>query len=126
MFNGFLLLVACQLVGELARESLSLPVPGPVVGMFLLAIALGVRGHAGRDMERLADGLIGLMGIFFVPAGVGIITEAEVLRREWLPISVALVGSTCLALAVTGLVMHFTLAPHEQKTLASAKHEAAE
>jgi holin-like protein len=41
-----------------------------------------------------------------VPAGVGIIAELGVLRREWLPILAGLVVSTVLGLIVTGLVMH--------------------
>jgi holin-like protein len=41
-----------------------------------------------------------------VPAGVGIITEGDVLRREWLPIVVALIGSTLVGLVATGWLMH--------------------
>ena len=46
------------------------------------------------------------MGLLFVPAGVGIIAELGVLRREWLAILAGLLVSTVLGLAVTGLVMH--------------------
>jgi len=115
MFNAFLILAGCQLIGELVREGLGLSVPGPVIGMFLLALALGLHGPIDAGLQRMADGLIGLMGLFFVPAGVGIIAEADLLRREWLPISVALVASTCLSLWVTGLVMHHTLPPAGRK-----------
>jgi len=111
MFNAFLSLIACQLVGELLREGLALPIPGPVIGMFLLAVLLMKRGRVGKDLERLAEALIGLMGLFFVPAGAGIVAEADLLRREWLPISAALVGSTCLSLVVTGLVMRALMPP---------------
>ena len=38
------------------------------------------------------------MALFFVPAGVGVITQAQVLRAEWLPVSVALVASTLIGL----------------------------
>jgi len=48
------------------------------------------------------------MGLLFVPAGVGIIATASLLRQEWLPIVAGLIGSTVLSLAVTGLVMHWT------------------
>jgi len=47
------------------------------------------------------------MGLLFVPAGVGIIAEAGLLRQQWLPIVAALLGSTVLSIAVTGLVMHW-------------------
>ena len=48
------------------------------------------------------------MGLLFVPAGVGIVAEAGLVRKEWLPIAAGLIGSTVLSLAVTGLVMHWT------------------
>ena len=57
----------------------------------------------------MAEGLIANMGLLFVPAGVGIIAEAGVIRKEWLPIIVAVAGSTILSLIVTALVMHWTL-----------------
>jgi len=50
--------------------------------------------------------LLSHMGLLFVPAGVGIITEASVFRREWFPILVAVIGSTLMGLAVTGWLMH--------------------
>ena len=62
-------------------------------------------------LGNTAETLIGHMGLLFVPAGVGIITELGVLRAEWLPITAGLIGSTVLSLAVTGLVMHWASSP---------------
>ena len=88
-----------------------------IVGMLLLAAVLGVRKDRPEApaipgaLARTAESLIGHMGLLFVPAGVGIITEAGLLRAEWLPILAGLIGSTVLSLAVTGLVMHWTTRP---------------
>lgn len=112
MPTAILILIGCQLLGELIREALSLPIPGPVVGMFLLAAILVVRGRNADDasspssLDKTAGTLISHMGLLFVPAGVGIITEAHLLRQEWLPILAAVIGSTILGVAVTGFVMH--------------------
>ena len=43
MIPAILLLIACELVGEIVREALGLPIPGPVIGMFLLAAVLSLR-----------------------------------------------------------------------------------
>ena len=113
MIAAFLVLIACELVGEVARSSLDLPIPGPVIGMFLLAGILAVRKEKPGTqaipevLGRTADGLIRHMGLLFVPAGVGIVAEAGLLRKEWLPIAAGLIGSTVLSLVVTGLVMHW-------------------
>ncbi|MBR0967302.1 CidA/LrgA family protein [Tardiphaga sp. 538_B7_N1_4] len=110
----FLLLVA-ELAGELIREFFDLAIPGPVIGMFLLAAVLVARNcrqetpSIPSGLGRTTDALIGHMGLLFVPAGVGVITEAGLLEKEWLPILLSLVGSTILSLAVTGLVMHWTI-----------------
>lgn len=108
------ILIACQLLGESLRLLLALPIPGPVIGMFLLAGALAVRDRAipatpapaPTQLDRAASNLLLYMGLLFVPAGVGVITELNLLQREWLPIIGGLVGSSVLGLVVTGLVMH--------------------
>jgi holin-like protein len=117
MPTAILILIGCQLLGELIREALSLPIPGPVVGMFLLAAILVVRGQSAggastkSSLDKTAGTLISHMGLLFVPAGVGIIAEAHLLRQEWLPILAAVVGSTILGVAVTGFVMHRVSGP---------------
>jgi holin-like protein len=112
------ILVGAQLVGEVLRRLLHLPLPGPVIGMFILAVALIIRSRgpsatseaatqAGpSSLEKTATVLISNMGLLFVPAGVGIVAEFGVLRREWLPIAAGLLVSTVLGLIVTGVVMH--------------------
>jgi putative effector of murein hydrolase LrgA (UPF0299 family) len=116
MVTAFLSLVGCQLIGELIREVLHLPIPGPVIGMFLLVAVLALYNGSGKiisndaptPLEQTAETLISHMGLLFVPAGVGLIAEVGVLQREWLPIVAGLLGSTVLSIAVTGLVMHWT------------------
>jgi holin-like protein len=113
MPSAFAVLIGCQLVGEVLRQILHLPLPGPLIGMFLLTVAL-VIGHGRRAamaepappaLVQAANGLIAWMGLLFVPAGVGVVAELAVLRQEWLPILAGLLISTVLGLAVTGLVM---------------------
>jgi holin-like protein len=48
MLTAILCLIGCQLAGETVREVFHLPIPGPVIGMFLLAAILALRG--GRPM----------------------------------------------------------------------------
>jgi holin-like protein len=42
------------------------------------------------------------MALFFIPAGVGVMVYFDLIRREWLPITVATVLSTFAVMAVTG------------------------
>jgi holin-like protein len=110
--NSFLVLIGFQLLGEILHRALQLSLPGPVIGMFLLAAVLIYRKRnerhmeASQSLEKTANTLIGNMGLLFVPAGVGIMTEADLLRNQWLAIIAGIIGSTLLSLIVTGLVLH--------------------
>jgi holin-like protein len=113
MPTSFLVLAGCQLIGEILRRVLHLPLPGPVIGMLLLATVLAIAGNdPGSDvaetsqLAQTANALIANMGLLFVPAGVGVIVEFGVLRQNWLPILAGLLLSTILGLVMTGLVMH--------------------
>ena len=103
MIAGLTWLVAFQLLGELVVRVTDLPVPGPVAGMLLLFVFLRARRYDDRGpIVRAGSALLRHLQLFFVPAGVGVITYLAVLRDDALPIGVALVGSWVLALAVVG------------------------
>jgi len=99
------LILALQLAGEVLHMALSLPVPGPVIGMGLLFAGLLVRRRMPADLEKTALALHEHFGLLFVPAGVGVMTYLPLLAAEWRPILSALIGSTVAAIAVTGWVM---------------------
>ena len=105
MLTYLTLIFCCQLAGELAVTGLGLPLPGPVVGMALLFTGLLVRGAIPADLAKTADALLGNLSHCFVPAGVGVMLHAGLIGEDWLPISVALVASTLLAIAVTAQLM---------------------
>jgi holin-like protein len=98
-------LLCCQLLGEALVALLRVPVPGPVAGMALLFAGLCLHGKIPDDLARVGDGLLGNLSLMFVPAGVGVMLHAPLLKQDWLAISVALVLSTLLTISVTALVM---------------------
>lgn len=55
-------------------------------------------------MKPLANGLLANLSLLFVPAGVGVIGHLDELAANGLPLALALVGSTVLAIAVGALV----------------------
>ncbi|ANH37201.1 hypothetical protein I601_0754 [Nocardioides dokdonensis FR1436] len=105
MLRGLLWLLGCQLVGEVVVEATGVPVPGPVVGMVLLLLVLTVRRPPeDGPVHRTADVLLPHLQLLFVPAGVGIVAYAGVLRDDLLAVLVSLVGSWFLGLAVVGVL----------------------
>ena len=103
MIAGLTWLVCFQLLGELVVRVADLPVPGPVVGMLLLFCFLRARRYAdGGPIVRAASALLRHLQLFFVPAGVGVVTYLAVLADDALPIGIAVLGSWALGLVTVG------------------------
>jgi holin-like protein len=73
----------------------------------LLGFLLG-NGRAVESMRPTCVELLKHLSLLFVPAGVGVMLHVTRLANEWLPIVVALLASTALAIVVTALVMQWT------------------
>lgn len=105
MLSALTLILSCQLIGELLTRFLGLPVPGPVAGMVILFALLAIKGSVPKHVGAVTDALLNNLALLFVPAGVGVMAHLGLLGQDWLPISVALIGSTLATIAVTALVM---------------------
>lgn len=104
MLRGFAVLLSCQLFGELLVRGLDWPVPGNVVGMAILLVALLFGLVQLQWVSEAAELLLTHMALLFVPAGVGVMLYFDLLAREWLPILVATFASTFVVMFVTGHV----------------------
>jgi len=104
MLQTFAILLVFQTVGEVISYALRLPVPGPVIGMLLLFGWLVFDNRLLPTIQNTTSELLKHLSLLFVPAGVGIMVHANRIGSEWMPIVVALVISTWLAIVVTALV----------------------
>ncbi len=110
MLAGFTWLLVFQCIGEVLVRLAHVPIPGPVVGMVLLFVALRVRRATPEGLAGAAQGLLQHLSLLFVPAGVGVMLHASRLAQEWVAIAGALIVSTVAAIAVTALTMRWLLA----------------
>jgi holin-like protein len=110
MLRAFAILLACQLAGETMTRALGLPLPGPVLGLLILVMLLFAveRRHLvdsttvdETSLGKLANGLLAVLGILFVPAGVGVVQDLGLLGEYGAALAAALVVSTFLTLTVT-------------------------
>ncbi len=116
--RSFFVLLLFQLLGEAVSRFAHLPVPGPVIGMVLLAgWYIARRREPSQQLSSTADGLLSVLGLLFIPAGVGIVANLPLLRSAWLPITVALIGSTLLTLIATAAVMQWASRKEASGTL---------
>jgi holin-like protein len=106
---GLTLLLGCQLAGEVGVHALGIPVPGPVLGMFLLLLGLVLAGAVGASADQAANALLTHLSLLFVPAGVGIMVYLDRLGDAWVPILLTLLLSTLLTMAVTAWTMQWLM-----------------
>lgn len=110
ILRSILILLAAQFAGEALHRALHLPLPGPVLGMALLAAILLLRKQEpDAALVQTSNGLLRWLGLLFIPAGTGVVANLGLFRTAWFPIVVALVVSTALTIAVTALVMQWLL-----------------
>lgn len=129
MLNGFLALLLCQFSGELLVLVTGMPVPGPVVGMVLLLLALVVFKRTPDSVRLVSEGLLRHLALLYVPAGVGLMVHLDMISQYWLAILVALLVSTFVTMLMTVLVFRllgkFTgRAEGESSTLSSSSGES--
>jgi holin-like protein len=103
MLNAITALLVFQLIGEVLVRGIGLTIPGPVIGLALLALAVKVSDKFRRAVEPTAAGLLRHLSLLFVPAAVGIVQHLPRLAAEGLAIGTALVVSTIATLVVTAL-----------------------
>ena len=109
MLSALTQLLVFQLAGEVVARGLNLPVPGPVLGMLFLFIALALRGGPGHELQTTGGSLLQHLSLLFVPAGTGVMIHLHRVADEWLPLLLSLLVSTVATLVVTALTMKLCL-----------------
>jgi putative effector of murein hydrolase LrgA (UPF0299 family) len=112
MIAALTVLLACQLSGEILARLFAVPIPGPVIGLALLFLALQFRERwrpDSRPVDQLPLGavatvLLAHLSLLFVPAGAGIVRHAGTILAHGPSLIAALLVSTALTLLVTAFV----------------------
>lgn len=110
MLAPLTIFLSCQLAGEVMARGLSLPVPGPVIGLVLLALLLlawvrrrGAGATELRDsgLARVAKVLVAALGLLFVPTGVGVVQQLNLLGAHAAGILATVIASSVITMLAT-------------------------
>lgn len=110
MIASLTLILICQLIGEVLVRALQVPLPGPVIGLVLLLGLLFCRDRfsplaigplRANEVEGAAKGLLANLSLLFVPAGVGVIQQLDLLAQHGLAIFLVLAASVLVTLLIT-------------------------
>ena len=93
--------------GELIVYFTAIPVPSSIIGMILLFLSLVFKVVKLKWIENVCDMLVGNLGFFFIPAGIGVMRCFGLIADQWLPIVVSVVISTMLIMVSTGTTLQW-------------------
>lgn len=96
-------------LGEIISTVSGLPIPGPVIGMFILFFLLLSKKIKLKTIELISDLLLLNLAFFFIPPGVGVITSMDTLAGSWLKLIFVVVTTTFITILVTGWTVDFVI-----------------
>jgi len=106
---GFALLVVAWALGEGVAALLPwAPLPGSLWGMLLAFAALEAGWLPEVRVRRAASTLVRLLGLLFVPVGVGVVAYGELVAGHAVAIVVAIVAGSIVTLAASAAVASAT------------------
>lgn len=91
-------------LGELICRFTGGFIPGSVIGMILLFAALCLKLVRPDRVKPVAKFLTDNMGLFFLPAGVGIVNALEILSEYWQAVLTACAVSTVAVIVTVACV----------------------
>lgn len=96
-----------SLLGIGISNLLPITIPGSVIGMVLLFLALHFKWLEIEKVEQVGDWLVNNMAILFVPAGVGLMLNFDLLSSIWLELILIVVFSTIFMIVFVGKVVQW-------------------
>ena len=100
-----LLLIGFWQAGETLTRLLHLPVPGAIVGLFLVLTLLGTGWLRLGAVKQGSQWFVGEMLLFFVPPVLSVLDHPEFASWLGLKLLVAIVLGTTAVMAVTALTV---------------------
>ncbi|AHL77020.1 murein hydrolase transporter LrgA [Stutzerimonas stutzeri] len=115
LLRGLTWLVLFQLLGT-ALNVMVLPIlPGPIIGLLLLFLALLARGQASESLQLAARSLLRYLPLLLVPPAVGVIAYTEAILDDFWAIVGVLVLSLLVSLLFTGWLMQALIRRQQRK-----------
>ena len=97
-----LILLGVWLAGELISRGLGLPIPGNVIGMFLLLALLQCKVVKVGWLAEITGFFLENISFFFIPGAVALIVYFDEIKSNLVPILVSIIISTVAVFLVTG------------------------
>lgn len=117
----FSVILSISFIAELLEVIIPLPIAASIYGLVLMLVGLMTKIIPLESVEGAADLLVEIMPVLFIPPAVGIMTSFDTLKMLFIPLTVIIVLSTILIMAVTGSVTQQIILLGKRKRIVSAQ-----
>ena len=111
----FLLIMSVCCVGELIKHFVPLPIPASIYGLVLMLVLLLTKIIRLDQVKDVADFLIEIMPVMFIPSTVGLITSWGVLQPVLVPFCIITIVTTFIVMIATGKITDALVKEKEKK-----------
>ena len=105
LYVQLMIIFMISLVGEGISSVFHLPVPGSIIGLVLLFLALQFKLLRLRHISMVGNFLLANMTILFLTPAVGIMDKFQVIAPYLLPIILIVLGAIVLNVCVIAVVV---------------------
>ncbi len=103
------LLVLLWWLADGVMRALGLPVPGGIVGLFVLLLAFALRWLSPRSFHHGAQWLLAEMLLFFVPAAMILLDNRQIFGWLGIKLLLVVVAGTLLVMSATAMTVELLL-----------------
>ena len=107
IYLQLLIIFGFSFIGNVISNVFCLPVPGSILGMILLFLALQFKLLEFRHVDEAGSFLINNMTILFLPAGVGIMAKWNLISHFWAQILLIVVGALVINMLILGKLVEW-------------------
>lgn len=125
ILKQWILILFVYFLGEVSAKSLSLPIPGNIMGMIFLFIFLVTGIIKLEKIEDVAKSILGNLAFLFIPAGVGLMNYFGIVSNYVAQILFIVVITTFIVMSCTGLTVQLISRKIESTAVKKIKNKEA-
>ncbi|MDM5236722.1 CidA/LrgA family holin-like protein [Bacillus cereus] len=109
-------LYVLYMVGNWVQEMVNLPIPGSLIGMFLLLVLLSLKVLPVKWFDLGAETLVAIMPFLLIPPTLGLMNYGAFLMSKGISLFITIIASTFLIIIAAGHTGQYLANRKEKET----------
>ncbi|MGL4850744.1 MAG: CidA/LrgA family protein [Clostridium sp.] len=115
LFREALIILIIYIIGEVISGLTHIPVPGNIVAMIILFIALCLKIVKVEQIDTISNFFLDHLAFFFLPAGVAVMNSFGLIKANIVQILIVCLVTTAITMTITGLAVQAIANKMEKK-----------